>query len=142
MPIPSRQALTIKGKPNEAHHDHMRGLGTGANSWHKARTGLGPGGIAFDLAFHTIVLSELMTLGSIMPMVMKGMKFVDSPYANIKFIMADNEEDDDNLAASISSLKAEVSECLIRLNPAPQTIPQMTGSLPPLHTLSLKFPHN
>ena len=32
MSIPSGQALTVKGKLGEAHHDHIRGLGPGANS--------------------------------------------------------------------------------------------------------------
>ena len=72
-----------------------------------------PGGIAFDLAFQTIVLSELTVLGSSMPIVTKGVKCVDLPYINLKFIMSDNEEDDENFASGISSLKAEVLECLI-----------------------------
>ena len=75
---------------------------------------MGPDGIVFFLAFQTIVLSELTVLGSSMPIVTKGMKFIDSPYINLKFIMADNEEDDENFASGISSLKAEVLEgCLI-----------------------------
>ena len=58
---------------------------------------MGPDGIAFDLVFQTIVLSELTVLGSSMPIVTKRMKFTDSPYINLKFIMANNEEDDENL---------------------------------------------
>ena len=94
---------------------------------------MGPGGIAFDLIFQIIVLFELTTLVSIMPTVTKGIKIVDSPHLNIKFTTADNEEDDDNLAAGISSLKTEVLDCLICPNSMTQTIPQMPGSLPPSH---------
>ena len=75
---------------------------------------MGPDGIAFDLVFQTIVLSELTVLGSSMPIVTECMKFIDSPYINLNSIMADNEEDDENFASGISSLKAEVLEgCLI-----------------------------
>ena len=97
----------------------MCGLGPGANSWLKALTGTGPVGIAFGLAFQMIALL--------------GMKFVHLPYIDLKFIMTDDKEDDINLTECISFLKAEVLECLIRLNTAPQTTPQTPGSLIPSH---------
>ena len=49
-----------------------------------------------------------------MPNIPKGMEFVDSPYVDLAFVMADMEEDDPNLA--INSLNAKVEETLQQLN--------------------------
>ena len=39
MPIPCGLAVTAKGTPNEAHHNHMHGISPPANSWLDAMTG-------------------------------------------------------------------------------------------------------
>ena len=132
MPIPCGHAITVKGKIEEAHHDHMRGLNSFAQGWLTCMLGNGPGNIPFDLEFQKAAFAASSTLGSIIPKVPKGMTFVDSPHFDLDIVSPDAEEDDDNMAAGIQALKAEATEALLRLNPPPQTIPLTpAGSLPP-----------
>ena len=51
MPIPRGLAILVKGKPEETHHNHMRGLNSFAFGWLEAMTGNGPGNIAFNPNF-------------------------------------------------------------------------------------------
>ena len=127
MPIPGGVAVTVKGKPDEAHHDHMRGINASAHGWLNALMGNGPGEIDFDLAFQTKVIADRVAMGGIFPIVPKGMTFVDSPFIELEIVTADMEEDDANLAAGIAELKAEVSEALQRLNPPPPNDPPNPG---------------
>ena len=82
MPIPCSLPITVKGKPDDTQHDHMRGLNSFAHGWLKAMAGNGPGNIAFDHKFQKAVLADSAGLAKIMPKVPKGMKFVDSPHNN------------------------------------------------------------
>ena len=123
MPIPCGLANTVKGKTDDTHHDHMRGLNSFANGWLEAMMGNGPGNIAFNHKFQKAVLADLSALEKIMPKVPKVMKFVESPHINLNFVTADMEEDDANLLAGIQALKGKVTEASHRLNPTPQTIP-------------------
>ena len=132
MPIPCGHAITVKGKIEDAHHDHMRGLNSFAHGWLECMIGNGPGNIPFDLALQKVALAEATGLGNLMPKVPKGMTFVDSPHFDLDIVSPDAEEDDDNMSAGIQALKAEATEALLRLNPIPQTIPLTpAGSLPP-----------
>jgi len=51
MPIHRGLAILVKGKPEETHHNHMRGLNSFAFGWLEAMTGNGPGNIAFNPNF-------------------------------------------------------------------------------------------
>ena len=106
MPIPCGLAITVKGKPEDTHHNHMRGLNSFAHGWLECMTGNGPGNIAFDPEFQKAALADASGLGNIMTKVPKGMKFVASSHFDLGMVSPDMEEDDDNMSAGIQALKA------------------------------------
>ena len=130
-PITGGLVATVKGEPGDTVHDHFRALDNDGFTWMTLLTGSVTGVIPFSLEAQTAAVTNKVKLAKHFPKVPKGLAFRDSPYVTFTNVTDDDVDDCEDLKQGVESVRDEISDALLRLNPPPMMVPATPSSQPP-----------